>query len=266
MTAPAIGGERTASVGTLDAPALPTAAGQPGVPGEIAAIILSANPVPQGKPVQPAGNRPAQINAGSPSGQGQGQPGDVAGGGIVLPGVTVRDPGASAGASGTSRAPAPAAPAAVPTRPLHWPRLDTASVSIPQWPSNRRVPAEVEASFPGRPVYSTVLPGAAGAPNINLWFGESQPTPMGTRVIMRPPRLDSAGNSANGTPRPATGKYWLKAKLNTQGTLTALEVLRGAEGAPLAKMLESWLWTPAIRNGAPVEVDVVLEVEVRVAP
>lgn len=264
MVAPAIGGERTAAVGTVEAPTLEGGAGQPGLPGEISAIILSSNPVPDGKLVQPAGNRPAAITAGSAAEAGPGNGGSTAGGGMVVPGVTVRDSsgGAPAGASGT----AAAAPAATPTptRMPYRPRLDTPSVSIAQWPSNRRVPREVELNFPGRPVYSTVVPGVGEAPDINVWFGEKQAAPTATRVIMRPPALDGSGGGRLLAAAWA-GKYWLKAKLTKEGSLTALEVIHGPQDAQLAKVLESWQWKPAIRNGQAVDVDVVLEVVVRAA-
>lgn len=261
MVAPAIGGERTAAVGAVEAPTLEGGAGQAGLPGEISAIILSGNPVPDGKLVQPAGNRPAAITAGSAAEAGLGSGGTAAGGGMVVPGVTVRDSsgGAPAGASGS----AAAAPAATPTRMPYRPRLDTPSVSIAQWPSNRRVPAEVELSFPGRPVYSTVVPGAGDSPDINVWFGEQQPAPRATRVIMRPPRLDRRGEPAPLAGVAGAEKYWLKAKLSKEGSLTGMQVIRGPEGQQLAKVLESWQWTPAIKNGEAVEVDVVLEVVVR---
>lgn len=235
-----------------------------GAPGPVTAVIISANPVANGKIVVPEGNRPAEISAGGGSGGGTGK---GEGGGVVVPGLSLRGGGGGTGAAGvsTERLPEPApAPAAVPTRPAYRPRLDTPSVSIPQWPRARRVPAQVETVFAGRPVYSTVIPGSADARDWVLWFGE-QPSEKaaGRRVVMRPPRL-APDSSSGAVPRvTGAGKCWIRAQLNKDGKLISIEVTQGGtqEWRQLARTIGNWNWTPAIRNGEAVTVDVLLEVE-----
>ncbi len=230
-----------------------------GAPGPVTAVILSANPVASGEVVLPEGNRPAELSAGSGGGGGAGS---AEGGGVVVPGLSLRG-GGGAGAAGasTERLPAPAA-AATPTRPAYRPRLDTPSVSIPQWPSARRVPVQVESVFVGRPVYSTVIPGVLSGQDWILWFGEAGgQSPAGRRVVMRPPRLSANSSPAEVLKAAGAGRCWIRARLGKDGKLNSIEIAQGGtpELKELAKALQDWLWTPAIRNGEPVDVDVLLE-------
>lgn len=150
--------------------------------------------------------------------------------------------------------------------PAYRPRLDTPSVSIPQWPNTRRVPAAVEGVFSGRPVYSTVIAGPARYPDWVLWFGELPAEGARTRSVMRPPRLDSGAGLVASLRLPGAGKCWVKARLSKSGKLVSLEIsqgLGGEQALEFANVLEKWLWTPAIRNGEAVDVDVLMEVDLR---
>ncbi|MGJ5813886.1 hypothetical protein [Paludibaculum fermentans] len=264
------GGGKPGTGAQLEDPGLLASGGQPGVPSDVSAVILSANPTTDGRLVRPEGNRKAQIESGADGEAGRGK---GAGGGsadLVIPGLTVRGGGAGGAVVSSARndMPESGAPSGMtPTRPAPYrPRLDTPSVSIPQWPNTRRVPPAVEGAFTGRPVYSTVIAGLTGYTDWVLWFGELASDTARTRSVMRPPRLASGATLLAAAHLPATGKCWVKAKLSRGGKLMSLDVIQGlgAEQAlELANTLEKWLWTPAIRNGEAVDVEVLMEVDLR---
>jgi hypothetical protein len=138
------------------------------------------------------------------------------------------------------------------------------TVSIPQWPNSRRVPATVESVFRDRPVFATVVTPPNGLPDWVMWFGDTGPTAPGVRVFMRPPvprqlSWAAGGGAGNGWPE----KAWIKARLTKEGALTSIIVSEGAEPAAattIAQMLGRWLFSPAIRNGEVIDADVLLEV------
>lgn len=247
--------------------------GQPGVPGEITAVILSANPLANGPVIPPDGNRAARINSGSTTGSANGN-GDAGGSrsGLVVPNVSVQGgkggdgPGVMA-ANKTPVAPASAAAAATPTRPPPYrPRLDTPSVSVPQWPASRHVPPQVNSTFSNRVVYCTVMPGPSDLQDWVVWFGEASAQPSGSRAVMRPPTAQKTQFPALTISPPLDGKVWITARLGKNGRLTAVTIPPGsiAQQVPeLAAEMEKWLFTPAIRNGEAVEVDLLLEGSLR---
>jgi hypothetical protein len=80
---------------------------------------------------------------------------------------------------------------------------------------------------------------------------------------MRPPVAEKTslpGGMAN------EGKVWFRARLGKQGKLSDIMVLPGVGATPpagLAAEIDSWQFRPAIRNGSAVEVDVVIEGELK---
>lgn len=247
--------------------------GQPGVPGEITAVILSANPLANGPVIPPEGNRAAKINSGSTTGSTNGN-GDAGGSrsGLVVPNVSVQGgkggdgPGVMA-ANKAPAAPSSTAAAATPTRPPPYrPRLDTPTVSVPQWPASRHVPPQVNSTFSNRVVYCTVMPGPSDLQDWVVWFGEAAAQPSGSRAVMRPPTAQKTQFPSLTIGPPLDGKVWITARLGKNGKLTAVTIPPGsiAQRVPeLVEEMEKWLFTPAIRNGEAVDVDLLMEASFR---
>jgi hypothetical protein len=256
----------------MDAPAGPTeGAGANGAnagTGTVTMAIISRFPTNMPQPPEVRGNRPDAIQIGGVPGGVKGG-GEGGRGGAAIPGLTVR--GDRNGETPAAAAEAPAASAkagngagAVPTRPPALPPAAPMTVSVPQWPNSRRVPATVEAVFRDRPVFATVLTPPNGYPDWVLWFGDTGPAAPGVRLFMRPPvprQLSWATGSDLGSGWP--DRAWVKARLTREGTLTAITVSEGGQpgaAATIAQILGRWLFSPAIRNGEIIDADVLLEV------
>jgi hypothetical protein len=254
-----------------DAPAIAVSGG---LSDAVTAVILSAHPGAPGPFIPPEGNRPAKVEIGSTggtAGHGSGAGGGAGagngtgpGGALVVPGVMMRGGGANvAGGVMAANPPAPLPPAPKPVPaapPVYRPRLDTPSLSVPQWPNARRIPPPVEERFRTRVVYSTLVQPAGSRHDWVLWFGEAQPTPLGQRLVMRPPVAEKVSSPAG----LDGANCWVMAHLNRDGKLSAISVSPDAganRSAALAGEVEQWLFRPAIRNGAPVEVDIMIELE-----
>jgi len=248
-------------------PDIATAPLQAGVPGAISAVIISANPSANASIIPPEGNRASKIRSGSMPGGNGGSPGSAGGDGFIVPGVTVR--GGNGVNSGSELAanklpPAPLAASAVTPTPLPTirPRLTTATVSVPQRPNARRVPQQVEGVFQNRVVYCTAMPGPSGASDWVVWFGETEALPPGSRIVMRPPVAGKTALPVGKTAGPAETRFWIVARLGKNGRLTAVNITGGLaakQAQELANEMDKWVFTPAIRNGEAVDVDLVLE-------
>lgn len=255
----------------ITAPEVPDVASFGGVPGPISAVIISTNPVANGALIPPQGNRAAKIEMGSLGEGGKGSGSALpSGSGVVVPNLTVRGGSPTDGPGVTARNSMPNAPAAsaamTPTGPTYRPSLNTRTVSVPQWPNTRRVPVQVEEAFRSRVVYSTVIPGSLSLPDIVAWFGEVQPTEKGTRLLMRPPVADQTpvipliANPGEG------GKLWVSARLGRNGRISDVKAAQGLAASlagELTSGLGKWLFIPAIRNGEAVDVDLLLEIELK---
>jgi hypothetical protein len=249
---------------SLTAPDVAPMPGQPGIPGEISAVILSANPIAANRIPPPDANRAARINTGAASGTpGQPGAGAASGSGMVVPNVTVRGGKGEEGSSAIARNAAPATAAPTPSvPPVYRPRLDTPSLSVPLRPASRHVPPQVDGNFTNRVVYCTVMPGPSNLPDWVLWFGDIEAPAPGTRIVMRPPVAEktSVPTSVLGTPPP--GKLWITARLGKNGRLSVVNIPQGAnaqQALDLATEMGKWVFKPAIRNGEAVDVDLLLE-------
>ena len=139
-------------------------------------------------------------------------------------------------------------------------------MSAPFWPNARSLNPAVEAKFSGRVVYVTVIsppPGFGSADDWVVWFGERAITPVGTRVFMRPPvPLKTGPRYRAASENSKAPKVQVAGIMSRDGRLHSL-VLSGGMGrlsdADLLQTLEEWDFSPAVRNGSPVEVDVLIE-------
>lgn len=266
---PAGGGSRGASgqQALIDAPPTLSANGRgSGIGSDAKTLaIISATPASLPPPPTPHGKRDDSVQiGGTPGGLPNGEGGT---GGAAIPGLTVRggENRANGGAAVPASPPPPTAAAATatPTRlsPLP-PPISTPAVSVPQWPNARRVPPTVDAAFPDRPVYTTVLSAPSGLPDWVLWFSESTPTAPGVRVFMRPPvpRQMAWADTPNLLPG-GLQKIWVKGHLTREGIMVSISVDQGGSSAAvaIAQILGRWLFLPAVRNGQAIDADVLLE-------
>ncbi len=251
----------------LAAPRLPPGQGLIAPLGPVTAVVISATPSASGRFEQPEGDRAARIESGSPPGGRSGSTEGHGGDGLVVPGVTLGGGKGQVGAVAAARAgagPAVSAPAAVTPSipPSYRPRLDTPSVSIPLRPASRRVPQQVEAHFQNRIVYCTVLPGPSGLPDWTVWFGESVPAGSAQRSVMRPPMTTRVQLATSLTKLGESRRIWITARLGKNGRISSVSMPTGTApglASDLATEMLSWLFTPAIRNGEAVEVELLME-------
>ena len=216
----------------------------------------------------PEGSRTVSLAVGPTSGTGRGGGLPSGQGGAIVPGLSVAGEASRPGAVAGGAAPAPSSssstlsPAA--RRP---PALNTPSVSAPMWPHSRALKPLVEERFQGRVAYVTVMPAPPGtgmAGDWVMWFGEQGTT--GSRSLMRPPvpvkgsRYLPVESGAG----PQGGYLYLAGAIAKDGRLRSLTALSGLSWAAhaLVRTLDGWEFTPAIRNGAPVDIDVVIEIPV----
>lgn len=251
----------------LAAPGLPAGQGLVAPLGPVTAVVISTTPSASTRFEQPEGDRAAKIGSGSPQSGSSGSRDGNGGTGLVVPGVTMGGGRGQAGAVVAARAGAgstvstsAAATPSVP--PAYRPRLDTPSVSLPLRPSSRRVPQQVEAHFKNRIVYCTVLPGPSGLPDWTVWFGESVAAGSAQRTVMRPPITMKTNVTDSVRELAESDRVWITARLGTNGRISSVSMPPGTSprlAAGLTAEMLAWLFTPAIRNGEAVEVELILE-------
>ena len=246
-----------------DMPAPPDVGSQNGAVGP-QAVILGLNPQAA---MPPPGSRNGEFakapNAGPPS---SGNSTDS--GAAIVPGVYAHGtPGPAAETDSSSSS-------GMPDRRLvkivALPGVNR-TMSAPLRPSSRIVPAFIDAAFANRNVYTLVIPGPQ-LPNYPgdwvLWFAEHQPDSEAAAQISAPiPSRKYARMDAADPPKgaPVTATIQFSALLDHTGRVTAAKVIRGGRASEefrrkALEELETWEFMPALRNGVPVDVDVVLEI------
>jgi len=209
----------------------------------------------------PEGSRPGRFakapELGEPStGQGNGA------GALTVPDLSIhrdKEPSASAPVTNVSRR------AVLYTEMVRDTPVST--LSVPLRPSSRTIPAAIDARFQGRSVYTLVVPienlPAYGGDWI-LWFAERDQKPgdapsMHAPVPFRKLEPVSAVMGANRVER----RIQVSAVIKKDGTVDRVSLLRSAPAAmaqAVIQDLQSWEFKPAMRAGAPVDVDVVVEI------
>jgi hypothetical protein len=124
----------------------------------------------------------------------------------------------------------------------------------------------VNSTFSNRVVYCTVMPGPSDLQDWVVWFGEAAAQTSGSRAVMRPPTAQKTQFPSQTLSPPLDGKVWITARLGKNGKLTAVTIPPGsiAQRVPeLVEEMEKWLFTPAIRNGEAVDVDLLMEASFR---
>jgi hypothetical protein len=264
FTPPAAPSKSPAGTGT--GPALPAAPSLEAAhgPAGVSVAILGLNPSNSPQLPAPDGARAARIAAGPDTGNDQPQlaKGNSA---LTIPDVSIQGkPGPSTPSATGSKPPSPTP--GLGTAPMPATQASafqsTTHLSVAQWPSSRSLPAFIERRFHTRVVFETVLPAAQNGEEWVVWFAEDTPTPLDTRILMRPPTLMRGGPLP---PVPAkeehgTGKLLVAGILRKDGHFGSFSDNGDAANRELLDTLQSWQFNPAMRNGEPIDVEAVLEI------
>jgi TonB family protein len=236
------------------------------------AAIIGLNPSGPIPNVLPPGSRSAEFSA-APT-VGNTASGDVKGGGITMPGLLVRDGMVKDGKTESPSAEA-VPPAAVPRfRTLLYDELVPMSIrptlSAPLRPASRTIPRALEARFQGRLVYAVVIP----APNLPeytgdwiLWFAEQQAQRPGEAPLMRAPiplrKTEPLGIARVLSDDRSEARVQLAAIIKKDGRFDSIVLVKGPNpqvSQSAIEELKRWDFRPATRDGAPIGVEVVIEI------
>jgi hypothetical protein len=260
-------GQEQATVVLEAAPTLTKETGQPSI------AVVGLEPARASNIPLPDGARSPRFSAGPESGEG-GQQRSAA---VIVPGLTVQGKG-----SGSAVVPG-AVPKAPPLyqqepSPAAWAQAATGKdsrrvarsmMSAALRPGARVIAPVVESRFPNRPVYTTSFEvGADGALEWVIWFAE-QDTRDARFLTVRPPvpwsRVDQGPDPSAFLP----GRLEIAAVIDKTGLPASVRVLN-APSQSLAdaatQLINGWVFLPALRNGEPIAVDALIEIDHRRVP
>jgi len=151
--------------------------------------------------------------------------------------------------------------------------LPVSTLSVPLRAASRTLPSRIEERFRGRDVYSMVIPieNIAGYwGDWIIWFAEREQKPGGAPTVLAPVPLRKFESVDPVPPGARTEiRVQIQAIINKEGKFDRIVLLRdlapALEGAIL-RDVKSWEFKPAIRDGSPVDIDVVLEIPFSLPP
>jgi hypothetical protein len=151
--------------------------------------------------------------------------------------------------------------------------LPVSTLSVPLHPASRTVPASIEGRFRGRNVYTMVIPIenlAEYSSDWIIWFAERDSKP-GDVLNMRAPIPLRKFESVEAVPPGARTelRVQLAGVITKEGKLEVQSLLRNLAPAVESAVLrdvQSWEFKPATQDGAPVDIDVVLEIPFSLPP
>jgi hypothetical protein len=259
----------------LTIPAMPAPAPSPGN-GTVDLAIASLHPADRAT-LPPGGARAGQFSE-APN---AGPPGAGNGDGLNVPNLAVRDPN-SAGADINRRDILPGV-REVPKKPVESPlppgsprtivyserirNIPIATLSAPLRPASRTIPRDIDARFQGRYVYAMVMP-IENLPMYGgdwiMWFAEKNQRP-GDSPSMHAPILYRKIESSEKVDLPAQNmaRFQLAATITREGRVEGVSLITRTGAVveqALMRDLSSWEFRPATRDGAPVDVEVVIEI------
>jgi TonB family protein len=145
----------------------------------------------------------------------------------------------------------------------------------PGAPKALRVSAAPDPRLEGRVVYAMAIQMAnvtSHSGSWMVWFAERIPQPGAPPANVRPPeprhKVDPAYIRSAADQR-IEGVVKLAAVICKDGRVDRIELLSGIDNRldeSAVEALGKWLFVPALRDGAPIEVDAVFEVPFRLAP
>jgi TonB family protein len=130
------------------------------------------------------------------------------------------------------------------------------------------VPASVGAQFANRDLYTLIIPSpdvAGYSGDWVLWFAErTGATEAGSRISAPVPAGKTSSNEGNVSVQGASITVQFAAIIDKSGHILSAKILR-SKADPDARRrateeLATWDFKPALRNGVPIDVDVVLEI------
>lgn len=219
--------------------------------------VASLHPNPKAEVPIPNGERPGAFSKAPIQGTAaSGEPVQTAK--LVVPNLTIRQP---------KEKPAPPAPA---TEILYAERVRSvplSTLSVPLRPANRMIPQEVDARFPGRNVYTIVIPmehmPVYGGDWI-MWFADRGSKPGQTPVVRAPLPFRKREPLDAAPPGDRTKeRIQFAATLDKNGMLEGITLLTRVTPAiqrVVFQDMTEWEFHSATRDGEPVDVDVVLEI------
>ena len=233
--------------------------------------IVGLNPANTREVPPPPGSRPAGFSAG-PEVRKEGSSGAINGLTMLnVPGLTVRG-------GAKDNQPTLALP---PFSPTSRENLIAAARSVggiparPPSPSATRTSEAPDPRLAGRVVYAIAIQ----MPNVTsysgswlVWFAERAPLPGMAPVDMQAPvplrKVDPKYVAAAAAER-VEGSIRLAAVIGKDGHVGQISLIHHLDDRldrTAAEALGKWEFTPALRNGSPVEVDAVFEIPFRLAP
>ena len=141
------------------------------------------------------------------------------------------------------------------------------TLSVPLRPATRMIPGLIDAKFRGRYVYTMVVP-IENLPDYSgdwiLWFAEREQKPGDTPLVRAPIPLRKL-EPVEATIPGARSEFRIQiaATIRKDGKIDGVSLLRAAGAVFTQAVLQdiaSWEFKPATRDGAAVDVDVVLEI------
>jgi hypothetical protein len=223
--------------------------------------IASLHPVESAKAIVPDGGRAGRFSKAPETGPpATGDIGKSAA--VVVPDLTVREDRTKP----VKLLPDPTRTKAV----LYTERVRSVSLStlsVPLRPSSRTIPRAVDARFQGRNVYIIIVPienMPAYAGDWIVWFAERALVP-GKTPVMRAPIPYRKMEPADETPFSDSmqARVLISAVLDKDGRLGDLAILTrppSISEQAIVQDLASWEFKPATHDGAPVDVEVVIEI------
>lgn len=239
-------------------------------PGDLNMVVVGLNPG-NNLPALPPVSRPADFSAG-PKLKPKGGTGDAKGNAALsVPDLTIRSGNIDSRASIMARNTIPK-PGGVNEALREAAKYITID-DIGRRPATR-VSNAPDSRFDGRNVFMMAIQ----MPNITsysgswlMWYSERTARPISTAVITPPTahRKVDPKYIAEAVSERIEGIVRLGAVIRKDGTVGAVELVRGLDqrlDRSAQDALAKWQFTPAMRNGEPIDVDVLVEIPFRLAP
>jgi hypothetical protein len=232
--------------------------------GKVDIAVVGLHPNDKGQ--VPDGSRPGQF-AQAPT-VGEIATGEVKGG-IGVPNLTIHDDRKAVGPPHVD------APRKIVLYADRLRSLPVSTLSVPLHPASRTIPPSIESRFRGRNVYTMVIPIenlAEYSADWIIWFAEHESKPgAGDALNVRAPiplrKFESVETVPPGARREL--RVQIAGVITKEGKLEVRNLLRNltpAYESAVLRDVESWEFKPATRDGAPVDIDVVLEIPFSLPP
>ncbi|MGD0295703.1 MAG: energy transducer TonB [Bryobacteraceae bacterium] len=230
--------------------------------GDAKADIAVASLHPSNGPV-PEGTRGGQFSK-APT-LGEPATGEVTGAGLTVPNLTIKEDRSK-----------PAPPPQLWKATMYADKIRSmpvSTLSVPLRAGSRTVPRAIDARFQGRDVYTMVIP-IENLPRYSgdwiLWFAERDQKP-GDRPSLRSPipfrKVEPLEEPLAGT--RTEFRVQIAALIRKDGKIEGISLLRNVAPAldqAVMRDVAAWEFKPAMRDGAPVDVDVVIEIPFSLPP